>query len=189
MIERSPRAPVLRSIVFLAIAPRASSATVRSTPSIEQPLILLHQRVLRLREDALEGRSSRSSSVASTEPADVIGDEAVLQEILRLDVGEDFALLSILGRDDLGAEADRARPAARRNDLLEASEGAATDEQDVSSVDLRNSAADACGRPAAARSQSCPMILRSACCTPSPDTSRVIERLSDLREILSISSI
>ena len=33
------------------------------------------------------------------------------------------------------------------------------------------------------------MIFRSACCTPSPDTSRVIEGLSDLREILSISSI
>src|ERR1041384_4859159 len=30
--------------------------------------------------------------------------------------------------------------------------------------------------------------LSSACCTPSPDTSRVIEGLSDLREILSISS-
>jgi hypothetical protein len=33
------------------------------------------------------------------------------------------------------------------------------------------------------------MIFRSACCTPSPDTSRVIEGLSDLREILSTSSI
>ena len=31
--------------------------------------------------------------------------------------------------------------------------------------------------------------FRSACWTPSPDTSRVIEGLSDLREILSISSI
>ena len=31
--------------------------------------------------------------------------------------------------------------------------------------------------------------LSSACCTPSPDTSRVIEGLSDLREILSISSM
>jgi hypothetical protein len=28
-----------------------------------------------------------------------------------------------------------------------------------------------------------------ACCTPSPDTSRVIDGLSDLREILSISSM
>src|SRR6266516_5876338 len=33
------------------------------------------------------------------------------------------------------------------------------------------------------------MILSSACCTPSPETSRVIEGLSDLRLILSISSI
>jgi hypothetical protein len=31
--------------------------------------------------------------------------------------------------------------------------------------------------------------LSNACCTPSPDTSRVIDGLSDLREILSISSI
>ena len=31
--------------------------------------------------------------------------------------------------------------------------------------------------------------FRSACCTPSPDTSRVMDGLSDLREILSISSI
>ena len=33
------------------------------------------------------------------------------------------------------------------------------------------------------------MIFRSACCTPSPDTSRVIDGLSDLRLILSISSM
>jgi hypothetical protein len=33
------------------------------------------------------------------------------------------------------------------------------------------------------------MILSNACCTPSPETSRVIEGLSDLRLILSISSI
>jgi hypothetical protein len=31
--------------------------------------------------------------------------------------------------------------------------------------------------------------LQSACCTPSPDTSRVIDGLSDLRLILSISSM
>ena len=31
--------------------------------------------------------------------------------------------------------------------------------------------------------------LSRACCTPSPDTSRVMEGLSDLREILSISSM
>jgi Zn-dependent protease len=34
IMERNPRAPVLRSMAFLAMAPSASSATVRSTPSI-----------------------------------------------------------------------------------------------------------------------------------------------------------
>ena len=33
------------------------------------------------------------------------------------------------------------------------------------------------------------MSLSSACCTPSPETSRMIEGLSDLRVILSISSM
>ena len=32
-------------------------------------------------------------------------------------------------------------------------------------------------------------ILSSACCTPSPDTSRVMERFSALRATLSISSM
>jgi hypothetical protein len=53
-------------------------------------------------------------------------------------------------------------------------------------------AGDACDRPAGVprrRSATVPsMILRRACCTPSPGTSRVIEGLlSDLRLILSIS--
>ena len=33
------------------------------------------------------------------------------------------------------------------------------------------------------------IIFKSACCTPSPETSRVIDGLSDLRAILSISSM
>ena len=32
-------------------------------------------------------------------------------------------------------------------------------------------------------------ILSSACCTPSPETSRVMDGFSDLRAILSISSM
>jgi hypothetical protein len=45
-------------------------------------------------------------------------------------------------------------------------------------------------RPAAGRWRPVPSrILSSACWTPSPDTSRVIEGLSALRAILSISSM
>ena len=44
--------------------------------------------------------------------------------------------------------------------------------------------------PAGGTEATVPSIsFSNACCTPSPDTSRVIDGLSDLREILSISSI
>src|SRR6185437_10699170 len=69
--------------------------------------------------------------------ADEFRDQAVFEQILRFDFAEDLALLSILGRDDLGAVTDRARSAARRNDLLEAGERTATYEQDIGGVDLQ----------------------------------------------------
>jgi hypothetical protein len=53
------------------------------------------------------------------------GDEAVLQQILRRDLAEDFAGAAVFRRDYLSAEADRARPVARRDDLLEPGEGTA----------------------------------------------------------------
>ena len=49
MMERSPRAPVLRAIAFLAMAPSVSPRHSEIDPlHLEQPLILLHQRVLGL---------------------------------------------------------------------------------------------------------------------------------------------
>jgi hypothetical protein len=69
--------------------------------------------------------------------ADALRYQAVFEQILRFDFSEDLALFSILRRDDLGAVTDRARPAARRNDLLEAGERAAAHEQDICGVDLQ----------------------------------------------------
>src|SRR5262249_27451489 len=105
---------------------------------LEQLPILLEQRVLGLGQDALErGLVEVLKRCYDRKAADEFRDQAVLEQVLRLDVSEDLALLSILGRDDLGAKADRTRSAAPRNDLLEAGEGAATDKQDVGSVDLQ----------------------------------------------------
>ena len=100
MMERSPRAPVLRSIAFLAMAPSASSATVRfDSLHLEQPLILLHQRVLGLGQDELErGLVEILKRRHDRKAADEFRDQAVLEQVLRLDVAEDLALLSILGR-------------------------------------------------------------------------------------------
>ena len=54
MIERSPRALVLRSIAFLAMAPSASAHSEIDPVHLEQPLILLDQRVLGLGQNELE---------------------------------------------------------------------------------------------------------------------------------------
>src|SRR5256884_279979 len=104
----------------------------------EQPLVLLHQRVLRLRENELERRLIEVLERGNNrQSADELGDEAIFQEILRFDVAENFAGLAILRRQDLGAEADRGRAPARRNDLLEPGEGAAAHKQDVRGVNLQ----------------------------------------------------
>ncbi|MNC33563.1 hypothetical protein D3C75_819630 [compost metagenome] len=54
----------------------------------------------------------------------------------------------------------------------------------------RNSCCGCLRPPCGGTEATVPSIsLSRACCTPSPETSRVIEGLSDLREILSISSM
>src|ERR1700722_6467502 len=105
---------------------------------LEQTLILLHQRVLRIGEDLLqrslvevfERRHDRQT-------ADEFRDQAVLQQIFRLHVTEDFAGAAVFRRQHLRGEADRGRTAARRDDLLKPGEGTAADEQDVGGVDLQ----------------------------------------------------
>src|SRR6202040_4328485 len=105
---------------------------------LEQPLILLHQRVLRLPERTLECQIAEILKGGDHgQPPDEFGDEAVLQQILRRDLAEDFAGAAVFRRDYLGAEADRARPAARRDDLLEPGEGTAAYEQNIGGINLQ----------------------------------------------------
>src|SRR5215813_13372480 len=75
---------------------------------------------------SLSEGSSRSSSVATT------GSRPTNSGIR-----PDFTGLAVLRRNYLGAEADRGRPPACRDDLLEPIEGAAAHEQNVGGVDLQ----------------------------------------------------
>jgi arylsulfatase A-like enzyme len=65
-MERRPRAPVLRSIAFLAIAVSASSVKEIHLFHLEQLAILLDQSVLRFNRIFTSAAMSRSSSVAMT---------------------------------------------------------------------------------------------------------------------------
>src|SRR5205085_6909925 len=105
---------------------------------LEQPLVLLYQRVLRLGENALQRRLVEVFERGDDrQAADEFGDQAVAQQIIRLDLAENLALLAILRCDHLGAKADGGGFAARRNDLVEPGERTAAHEQDVGRVDLQ----------------------------------------------------
>jgi hypothetical protein len=87
-------------------------------------------------------------------------------------------------------EADALVADAALDDLVEAGERAAADEQDVRRVDLDELLVRVLA-PALRRHRRLrpSRILSSACCTPSPLTSRVIDGFSLLRATLSISSM
>src|SRR5947207_5307022 len=109
MMERSPRAPVLRSMALRAMALSASSASVRSIDSISNSRwycftsAFLGWVKISLREGLVEILERGNDRQAANE----LGDQAVFQQVLRLDLAEDFAGLAVLRPQDLGAEADR----------------------------------------------------------------------------------
>src|SRR5216684_1536224 len=105
---------------------------------LEQALILLHQRVLRIGQNLLQRSFVEILQRGDhRQAADELGDQAVLQEILGLDVTEDFAGAAILRRQHLRGKADRGRASTRGDDLLQARERAAADEENVRGVDLQ----------------------------------------------------
>src|SRR5690606_34324537 len=69
--------------------------------------------------------------------ADEFRNQAEAQQILRLDRTQQFTGLAVFRRADVSAETDRRAAAAGRDDLVEAGEGAAADEQDVGRVHLQ----------------------------------------------------
>src|SRR3954469_16410849 len=105
---------------------------------LEQPLVLFHERVLRIGEDFLQrGLVEILQRRDDREAAHELRDQAILQQILWLHVTEDFTGAAILRRKHLSRKPDRRRTPARGDDLLQPRERAATDEEDVGGVDLQ----------------------------------------------------
>src|SRR5262249_51765045 len=103
----------------------------------EQLLILLRQRVARACEDGdqiffgqiVERRDDRQAT-------DELRDQAVFDEIFRFDLLEHLADWLLLFGLDRRAEADAALADAPSDQMIEADERAAADEEDVRGVDL-----------------------------------------------------
>src|SRR5260370_25725481 len=139
MIERSPRAAVLRSMALRAMAPSASSASVRWIGSISNSRWYCFTSAFLgwVRMSLSEG-SSRSSSVATTgrRPTNS-GIRPYFNRSSDSTSRKISPALRSSGARTFGAEANRGRSPARGDDLLEPIEGASAHEQDVGGVDLQ----------------------------------------------------
>src|SRR4051794_24888133 len=103
---------------------------------VEEPLVLLRERVLRLGQDLHEVVALQLVDCAQhRQAADELRDQPEVQEVLRHDAGEQLGALRVALRRDLAAEADGVLADALRDDLVEAGERAAADEEDVRRVD------------------------------------------------------
>ncbi len=192
MIARSPRAPDFRFVASRAIARNASSVNFRCTDSIsnsfEYCLVKAFLGSFRIRTRA---DSSSSSSVAITGRRPMnsgikpnFSKSSVCTSCNR-SVGRRPSLSSKWPPKPM-----RFRPVRLRIMSSKPTKAPPQMKRILVVSTCRNSCWGCFLPPFGGTLAIVPsMIFSNACCTPSPDTSRVIDGLSDLRDILSISSI
>jgi hypothetical protein len=92
-------------------------------------MVLFYQHVLRLDQDALEGDLVKVFEGGKYRQApDELWNQAVLQQVLGLDLTKDRARLAVLRSLHGGSKANGCCPASGRDDHLQAAKGAATNE-------------------------------------------------------------
>jgi len=106
-IERSARAGLALDCLLGDRRERLVGDCEIDALHLEQPLVLLHQRVLRLGQDPLERRLVEVLERGNDRQSpDKFRDQPVFQQVLRLDVAEDLTGLAVFRRDHLGGKAD-----------------------------------------------------------------------------------
>ena len=191
MTLRRPRAPVLRSMALWAMARSVGGEAQGHVVELEQLLVLPGEGVLGLGQDTDEVVLAEIVHVRQDrDTAHEFGDEPELHEVGGMHLFEELAEGALLFGLHLGPEAHAAAAHTLLDDLVQADERPAHDEQDVRGVHADELLLRVLAAPLGGMLASVPsMILSSACWTPSPDTSRVMDGPSALREILSISSM
>ena len=126
------------------------------------------------------------------EAADQLGDEAEAEQVVRLDLGEGVLAVARCGG---GLRAAPLKPICcrpvRASMIFSSPSNAPPQMNRMSLVLIWMYSCCGCLRPPCGGTEATvpSRILSSACCTPSPETSRVMLGFSDLRAILSISSM
>ena len=191
-MERNPRAPVFRSIAFRAIARKASSRNSRRTSSMSNKALYCFVSAffgsVRIRTSA---SSSRSSSVAITGRRPT--NSGMRPNLIRSSGSrfESKSLKLLSSGPRTSAPKPMPAPLLRLAIVLSSPANAPPQMKRIFVVSTCKNSCCGCLRPPCGGTDATvpSMIFSNACCTPSPDTSLVIDGLSDLREILSTSSI
>ena len=193
-MDLRPRAPVLRSIALRAMAFRASSRNSSSTSSrANNAAYCLVSAFFGSFRIWMRAASSSSVRVATTGRRPM---NSGMRPYLIRSSGSTLAKFSLkvaLAFLDLtSAPKPMPVPLTERCSITLSRPAKAPPQMkrilEVSTC--RNSCCGCLRPPCGGTEAMVPSIsFSSACCTPSPETSRVMEGLSDLREILSISSM
>ena len=191
-IERNPRAPVLRAMAFLAIAANAPGRTSNSDPSIpSKAWYCLTKAFLGSVRICTNAVSSNWVKVANTGKRPI--SSGIKPNLIKSSGSTSFNS-SPIARSSLPAtSALKPMPdlAVRCWITFSKPSNAPPQINKILVVSTWRKSWLGCFLPPWGGIEAIvPSInLSKACCTPSPETSRVIDGLSDLREILSISSI
>ena len=190
MIARSPRAPVPRSSANSAIASIASSVRSRSTPSNSKSL-------RNCRTSAFFGSTRiRTRASLSSGDTDAIIGSRPMNSGIRPNLCKSSGRTSANGSTSLRrATSSLVKPSGRlpiRSLMIRSSPAKAPPTMNstlVVSIWMKSWCG--CLRPPCGGTDAVvpSRIFSSACCTPSPETSRVIDGFSDFRATLSISSM
>ena len=192
-IDRRPRAPVPRLSAFWATARSDSASNVRlHILELEQLRVLLGERVLGLDQDAHERVFvERFEGHHDRKPADQLGDEPEPEQIVRLDLCVGILALSTPACALAVALKPICWRPVRASMIFSRPSKAPPQMNRMSLVLIWMYSCWGCLRPPCGGTDAIvpSRILSRACCTPSPETSRVMLGFSDFRAILSISSM
>ena len=193
-MERRPRAPVLRAIAFLAIASSASSRNSRSTPSrLNSAWYCLVRAFFGSLRIWIRASSLSSFNVATTGRRPM--NSGIRPNLIRSSGSTCASSSPSLALSDFAftvAPKPIPEPVSTRWEItLSRPANAPPQINRILEVSTCKNSCCGCLRPpCGGTAATVPSIsFNSACCTPSPETSRVMDGLSDLREILSISSM
>ncbi len=194
-MERRPLAPVLRAIAFLAIQRLVTEFQIHAF-QIKQRLILLGQGVFRLFEDLNQSFFAQFIQRCDNRQTtnELKGSTDELDQIFRFNLRQQLAFACFVGLRFYRRAKTNASWFLHDGKSLYPDTGTrtATNKQDLRGINLQEIPCCGCLRPPCGGTAT--VLFRSGsnsarAGTPSPETSRATDGLSDLREILSISSM